>query len=64
MAELSLLYVTCAEGVEAKAIARTLVGERLVACANIQGPVTAVFRWDGEVAEQEVSGHTVENPPR
>ncbi len=53
MAELTLLYVTCADGDEAKTIARVLVGERLVACANILGPVTSVYRWDGAVKEQE-----------
>ncbi|MDA1100381.1 MAG: divalent-cation tolerance protein CutA [Proteobacteria bacterium] len=53
MEELTLLYVTCANGDEAKTIARALVGDRLVACANILGPMTSIYRWNGEVAEQE-----------
>ena len=53
MEELTLLYVTCANADEAKAIARALVGDRLVACANILGSMTSVYRWEGEVAEQE-----------
>ncbi|MDP7548617.1 MAG: divalent-cation tolerance protein CutA [Alphaproteobacteria bacterium] len=53
MEELTLLYVTCANADEAKAIARVLVGDRLVACANILGSMTSVYRWEGEVAEQE-----------
>lgn len=53
MEELTLLYVTCANGDEAKAIARSLVGDHLVACANILGSMTSVYRWEGEVAEEE-----------
>ena len=44
MEELTLLYVTCANGDEAKAIARSLVGDHLVACANILGSMTSVYR--------------------
>lgn len=53
MEELTLLYVTCANGDEAKIIARALVGDRLVACANILGPINSIYHWEGEVAEQE-----------
>jgi uncharacterized protein involved in tolerance to divalent cations len=41
---------------EAKVIAHTLVGDRLATCANILGPMTSIYRWDGEVAEQEEVG--------
>ncbi len=53
MEELSLLYVTCANGEEARVIARRLVGDRLVACANILGAMTSIYRWDGELVEEE-----------
>ena len=53
MEELNLLYATYPNADEAKAIARTLVGDRLASCANIPGPMTSIYRWDGEVAEQE-----------
>jgi periplasmic divalent cation tolerance protein len=53
MEALTLLYVTCANGEEAKIIARALVNDRLVACANILGPMTSVYRWEGAVAEDE-----------
>lgn len=53
MDELALLYVTCANADEAKTIARTLVADRLVACANILGAMTAIYRWEGEIAEDE-----------
>ena len=46
-----LLYVTCGNNDEAKTIARTLVNEQLIACANILGEITSVYRWEGGVAE-------------
>ena len=53
MQEPTLLYLTCANENEAKIIARTLVDERLIACANILGTMTSVYRWEGVVAEGE-----------
>ncbi|MGP4114975.1 divalent-cation tolerance protein CutA [Streptomyces sp. 4N509B] len=39
---------------EAERLARSAVEARLAACAQIDGPVTSVYRWDGEVtADQE-----------
>ena len=53
MEEPVLLYLTCANKDEAKTIARTLVDERLIACANILGKMTSVYRWEGTVVEDE-----------
>jgi periplasmic divalent cation tolerance protein len=49
MAEIAMLYVTCTDHDEALRIARTLVDEKLIACANILAPHTAVYRWEGKV---------------
>ena len=46
------IYVTASTRDEAKNIARTIVGERLAACANILGHVTSVFHWDDAVQEE------------
>jgi periplasmic divalent cation tolerance protein len=35
---------------QAERLARTLLEARLVACVNILGPVTSLFRWQGEIA--------------
>ena len=45
------LYVTAANTDEADTIARTLVGERLVACANVLGPMRSFYWWDGQVQD-------------
>lgn len=39
---------------DAAAMAKILVGERLAACAQVDGPITSTFWWEGEVqAETE-----------
>ena len=47
------VYITAEDRAQALKIARALVGERLAACANVSGPITAVFHWDGNVQEGE-----------
>ncbi|HIJ63868.1 MAG TPA: divalent-cation tolerance protein CutA [Rhodospirillaceae bacterium] len=46
-----LIYVTAANREAALVIARTLVRQRLVACANVIDGVTSVYWWDGKVNE-------------
>lgn len=46
-----LMYVTTSGEDEAARIARALVEERLVACANILPPVRSFYRWEGKVQD-------------
>ena len=46
------VYVTAPDRETALNIARTIVEERLAACANILGPMTSVYRWEGKVTEE------------
>lgn len=46
-----LVYVTAGSAEEAARLARTLVGERLAACANILGPIASVYWWEGKLEE-------------
>ncbi|HLI13386.1 MAG TPA: divalent-cation tolerance protein CutA [Alphaproteobacteria bacterium] len=50
---IALVYITTSGEDEAKAIAHTLVRERLAACANILGAIRSVYWWEGEVEEGE-----------
>jgi len=49
----SIIYVTCGSREEATKIARTVVEERLAACANILGAIRSVYWWQGSVAEDD-----------
>ena len=45
-----VVLVTCANGAEAKRIARVVVEGRLAACVNIlSGAVNSIYRWKGKV---------------
>ncbi|OPY29944.1 MAG: Divalent-cation tolerance protein CutA [Methanocella sp. PtaU1.Bin125] len=46
----STVYITAKDPDEARRIARALVSERLVACANVW-PITSVFNWEGAQEE-------------
>lgn len=48
---LQWLYVTASNASEAETIARTLVEERLVACANMLGAMRSFYWWDGKVQD-------------
>ena len=45
------LYVTTADEAEAETIARALVSERLVACANILGAMRSFYWWQDAVQD-------------
>jgi periplasmic divalent cation tolerance protein len=45
------LYMTAASAEEEALIGRTLVAERLVACANMLGPIRSFYWWDGAVQD-------------
>lgn len=50
---LQLLYVTTSGREEALTIAKALVGERLVACANVLDGATSLYWWEGEVQQDQ-----------
>jgi periplasmic divalent cation tolerance protein len=51
-ASIVVVLVTASGLEEARRIGQTLVEERLAACANVVGPITSIFRWDGRVQEE------------
>ncbi len=46
-----IVLITAPDEDCARAIARSLVEERLLACANIVPRITSIYRWEGAVEE-------------
>jgi periplasmic divalent cation tolerance protein len=42
-----IIYMTAPTAEEAEKIAGALLAEKLIACANIMAPHTALYRWEG-----------------
>ena len=53
MSDYMLLYSTFANRTEALSMARRLLENRLIACANIHEGVSSFYRWEGKIAEEE-----------
>ena len=49
--EYVLVLTTLPQDGDPVAFARTFVDERLAACVNVHSPMTSVYLWDGNVAE-------------
>ena len=47
-----VVFVTAASEDEAATIGRTLVEERLVACANILPGIRSIYRWQGKIEDE------------
>lgn len=50
-----LLYITCKNKEEALFLGKTLVQEKLVACANIIDPMHSIYSWNNEIVEDTES---------
>ena len=48
-----IVMVTTPSKQEAEKIAQHLLKERLIACANIIGPVSSIFHWSGKMEKAE-----------
>lgn len=51
MTPIVTVYATFPSDSEARRIARTLVEERLAACANLLGACRSIYRWEGAIEE-------------
>jgi len=47
----SIIYSTTSDSEEARKIGRILVEEKLVACANILPKIESIYRWQGNIKE-------------
>jgi len=50
---LRLVYITTKDKQEAKTIGKKLVQEKLAACVNIMDGMEAIYRWKGEIVEDQ-----------
>lgn len=65
MSQINLIYVICPTQTEAKYIARTLIQEKLIACANILDNVISMYEYNNKLCEENevliiiktISGH-------
>lgn len=48
-----VVYVTASSREEALTIGRTVVGERLAACANVLGAIRSIYWWEGQMSEDD-----------
>ena len=46
------MYVTCPDRAVARTLARTVVEERLAACANLLGEIESIYWWEGAVQQE------------
>ncbi|MEM9226234.1 MAG: divalent-cation tolerance protein CutA [Pseudomonadota bacterium] len=51
MTNLTLIRITCPSQRVANDIAEAAVEQRLAACANVEGPVMATYRWKGVIEQ-------------
>jgi periplasmic divalent cation tolerance protein len=53
MANALEVHITAPDRERAEGIARALVGERLAACVNIVTGVRSIYRWEGQIHEDD-----------
>ena len=53
MSEISIVMVTAGSAEEAATIGRTLIEERLAACANIVPGIRSIYRWKGKIYDEQ-----------
>ena len=51
MSGIVTVYATFGSDAEAVQISRTLVEERLAACANVLGACRSIYRWKGDIED-------------
>lgn len=51
MSNLLLIRITCPSQRVANGIAEKAVEQRLAACANVEGPMMATYRWKGVIEQ-------------
>ena len=53
MTQILLIRINCPDEAVAEHIGETLVRAQLAACVNIEGPISSIYWWEGEVEREE-----------
>jgi periplasmic divalent cation tolerance protein len=48
-----IAWTTVAQRSDAEQLAADVIGRRLAACVQIEGPVTSWYRWEGKIEQTE-----------
>jgi periplasmic divalent cation tolerance protein len=51
--KLIVVLITAPDRETARRISQALLAEKLIACANIFGPVNSLYRWQGKLYDEE-----------
>lgn len=52
MSRIAIVYALFLDEEHAQMVARTVIGERLAACANILSGCTSIYEWDGTLEQK------------
>jgi periplasmic divalent cation tolerance protein len=61
--DVSIVLTTLAATADAVTLARALVEERLAACVNVLPPMTSVYRWRGQVEQEQEQQLLIKTTP-
>ena len=62
MSTLIIGWTTLSSKDTALDLAKKLVNEKLAACVHVEGPLTAVFKWEGKITQDEEYKLTIKFP--
>jgi periplasmic divalent cation tolerance protein len=48
-----VVMITTPDRETARSIAQALLAEKLIACANISGPINSLYHWQGKLYDEE-----------
>ena len=63
MKSITILSTTVEHRIDAERLATTLLERKLIACAQISGPITSVYRWDDKINRSEEFTLNVKTTP-
>ncbi|NPA94186.1 MAG: divalent-cation tolerance protein CutA [Thermodesulfobacteria bacterium] len=53
MSKIVMVITTCGNREDAEKLARTLVEKRIAACAQVSGPITSFYWWEGNLEKDQ-----------